>query len=408
MSETFRPKNDLEILQKLVKKSDSKIVLLVMDGLGGLPSRAGGLTELETAKTPNMDALAERGICGLHTLGPGITPGSGAAHLGLFGYDPFHFQVGRGVLAALGIDFDLKDGDLAARGNFCTLNKDGRVSDRRAGRISTEKCQELCDLLKEIELPDTEIFIQPVQDYRFLLVLRGAGLSDAISDTDPQDVGKKPLRPKALKDDALKAAELVEQFVVQAKEILIGKDPANMVLLRGFSMKPDWPNMQTIFGLNPAVIAGYPMYRGVAKLVGMKVLETGLELEQEFHTLEKHWQEYDFFFLHFKPIDSAGEDGDFDRKVELIEQVDGYIPRLLDLNPDVVILTGDHSTPSVMKEHGWQPVPLVIWSRYCRPDEVRTYGERACIQGGLGPRLPATHILPIALANARRFNKYGA
>jgi 2,3-bisphosphoglycerate-independent phosphoglycerate mutase len=408
MSETFRPKNDLEILQKLVKKADSKIVLLVLDGLGGLPYHEGGLTELEIAKTPNMDALAERGICGLHTLGPGITPGSGAAHLGLFGYDPFHYQVGRGVLAALGIDFDLKDGDLAVRGNFCTLTKDGLVSDRRAGRISTEKCQELCDLLKEIELPEIEIFIQPVKDYRFLLVLRGDGLSAEVSDTDPQDVGKKPLRPKALTDNALKAARLIEQFVEKARQILKDQYPANMVLLRGFSMKPDWPTMQTAFGLNPAVIAGYPMYRGVAKLVGMKVRETGSELEQEFQTLEKHWQEHDFFFLHFKPIDSAGEDGDFDRKVELIEQVDSYIPRLLNLKPDVVILTGDHSTPSVMKEHGWQPVPLVVWSRYCRPDQVKTFGERACILGGLGPRLPAVHILPLALANAGRLFKYGA
>ena len=408
MSETFRPKNDLEILQKLVKKSDSKIVLLVMDGLGGLPSHEGGLTELETATTPNMDALAERGICGLHTLGPGITPGSGAAHLGLFGYDPFRYQVGRGVLAALGIDFDLKDGDLAARGNFCTLSNDGLVSDRRAGRISTEKCQELCDLLKDIELPEIEIFIQPVKDYRFLLILRGEGLSAEVSDTDPQDVGQKPLKPQAMIDDALKTAELVDRFVDRAGEILKDHHPANMVLLRGFSMKPDWPTMQTAFGLNPAVIAGYPMYRGVAKLVGMKVLPTGSELEQEFQTLEEHWQEHDFFFLHFKPIDSAGEDGDFDRKVALTEQVDDYIHRLLDLNPDVVILTGDHSTPSVMKEHGWQPVPLVIWSRYCRPDEVKTFGERACIQGGLGPRLPAAHIMPLALANARRFSKFGA
>ena len=408
MSETFRLKDDLTTVQKLVKKNGSKIVLLVMDGLGGLPSQGGGLTELETAKTPNMDALAERGICGLHTLGPGITPGSGAAHLGLFGYDPFHYQVGRGVLAALGIDFDLKDGDLAARGNFCTLTKDGLVSDRRAGRISTEKCQELCDLLKEIELPEIEIFIQPVKDYRFLLVLRGDGLSAELSDTDPQDVGKKPLRPKALTDNALKAARLIEQFVEKARQILKDQYPANMVLLRGFSMKPDWPTMQTAFGLNPAVIAGYPMYRGVAKLVGMKVRETGSELEQEFQTLEKHWQEHDFFFLHFKPIDSAGEDGDFDRKVELIEQVDSYIPRLLNLKPDVVILTGDHSTPSVMKEHGWQPVPLVVWSRYCRPDQVKTFGERACILGGLGPRLPAVHILPLALANAGRLFKYGA
>jgi 2,3-bisphosphoglycerate-independent phosphoglycerate mutase len=240
------------------------------------------------------------------------------------------------------------------------------------------------------------------------LVSRGEGLSADISDTDSQEVGHKPLIPKAQSDKAHKAANLVGQFVEQASKILCDRLPANMILLRGFSMKPDFPNMQNVYGLDPGVIAAYPMYRGVAKLVGMSVLPTGSELGQEFEILEKHWEEHDFFFLHFKPIDSAGEDGDFNGKVALIEQADRYFPRLMDLKPDVVILTGDHSTPSVMKEHGWQPVPIVLWSRYCRPDQVLSFGERACVRGGLGPRLPATQSMPIALANAGRLRKFGA
>lgn len=408
MTDTYGSKNELEVIRKLVKPEKTKILLLVMDGVGGLPASEDGKTELETASTPNMDALAARSICGLHTLGPGITPGSGPGHLGLFGYDPFLYQVGRGVLSALGVDFDLQYGDMAARGNFCTLGEDGLVIDRRAGRIPTEKNRELCALLRTIELPGIDIFVEPVKDYRFLLVLRGENLSGEIEDTDPQDVGKKPLRPIARSDDALKTAEMVGLFIDQAKEILKDQHPANMVLMRGFSTRPVWPTMQEAFGLNPAVIAVYPMYKGVSKLVGMKVLPTGTTLAEEVQTLEEHWGEHDFFFLHVKQIDSAGEDGDFDRKVKLIEEVDRYLPRILDLKPDVVMITGDHSTPATMKYHGWQPVPVLLWSKYCRPDDVKTFGERACIAGGLGPRLPARHLMPIALANARRLDKYGA
>jgi 2,3-bisphosphoglycerate-independent phosphoglycerate mutase len=408
MSNTYGTKKDLDVIRSLAKQETAKILLVVMDGLGGLPSLLTGRTELETARTPHMDALAEKGICGLHTLGPGITPGSGPGHLGLFGYDPFEYQVGRGVLSALGIDFDLHKGDVAARGNFCTVDADGVITDRRAGRLATEKNQELCTLLREIELPGVELFVETVKDYRFLLVLRGKGLSGEVEDTDPQEVGQKPLQPVARSKEALKTAKLVGQFVDRAMEILKDHHPANMVLTRGFSMHPDWPTMQQAYGLNPAVIAVYPMYRGVAKLVGMQVLQTGATLEEEIETLEKYWNERDFFFLHVKPTDSAGEDGDFDRKVSIIEEVDRYLPRLLALKPDVILLTGDHSTPATMKFHGWQPVPVVLWSPWCRPDEVKSFGERACIQGGLGPRIPAKHLMPIMLANAHRLEKYGA
>ena len=399
----------LNFLQTLVEPNKSKIVLLVMDGLGGLPREPQGDTSLEAARTPNLDRLAAESICGLHQpVAPGITPGSGPSHLALFGYDPLEYEVGRGVLSALGIDFDLRPGDVAARGNYCTLDDDGRVADRRAGRIPTEKNRELSALLRDIELPGVEVFVRPVKEYRLLLVLRGEGLSGDLADTDPQDVGQKPLDPEPGSPGAEKTAGLVRQFLGQAREILADHHPANMVLLRGFSQLPDWPSFERAFGLRAAAIAGYPMYRGVAKLVGMDVLETGAEPEEEWGVLEQHWDDYDFFFLHVKRTDSAGEDGDFERKAALIEEVDALLPRLRRLGPDVLVVTGDHSTPAVMKYHSWHPVPVLLWSRYCRADRVDRFGERACMAGGLGPRIPAVDLMPLALANARRLEKFGA
>jgi 2,3-bisphosphoglycerate-independent phosphoglycerate mutase len=399
----------LDFVKELIEPAETKIVLLVMDGLGGVPQEAGGPTELEAAKTPNLDSLAAQSICGLHQpVAPGITPGSGPSHLALFGYDPIEYQVGRGVLSALGIDFDLTFQDVAARGNFCTLDEDGRVADRRAGRISTEKNRQLCELLREIELLGVEIFVKPVKEYRFLLVLRGTGLSGDVSDTDPQDVGEEPVQPEAGAREAEATARLVRQFLDQAQEILADHHPANMVLLRGFSKRPSWPSMETVFGLRSAAIAAYPMYRGVAKLVGMQILDTGENVEEEFDVLEDHWDDFDFFFLHVKRIDSAGEDGDFERKVRLIEEADKLVPRMMALEPDVIIVTGDHSTPSLLRYHSWHPVPVLLHSKYCRPDGVAEFGERACLAGGLGPRIPASNLMPLALANARRLQKFGA
>jgi 2,3-bisphosphoglycerate-independent phosphoglycerate mutase len=364
---------------------------------------------LEAAHTPNLDSLAARAVCGLQQpVGPGITPGSGPSHLGLFGYDPFKYEVGRGVLSALGVGFDLGFQDVAARGNFCSVDDHGRVTDRRAGRIATDKNRELCQLLRQIELPQVEFFVQPVKEYRFLLVLRGKGLSGDVSDTDPLEVGKQPLAPQAGSQEGEATARLVAQFVEQAREILADHDPANMLLLRGFAKRPSWPAMEEVYGLRAAAIAAYPMYRGVAKLVGMQVLETGQEVEEEFATLEEHWNDFDFFYLHVKRIDSAGEDGDFERKVALIEEVDTLVPRLLDLKPDVMVVTGDHSTPSPMKYHSWHPVPVLLWSERCRTDEVDRFGERACMRGGLGPRISAVDLMPLALANAGRLEKFGA
>lgn len=400
---------DLEFIRKLVKPSDTKIVLLVLDGLGGLPLEPGGLTELESAATPNLDALAEEGICGLHQpVLPGITPGSGPSHLAVFGYDPLAYQVGRGALAAAGINFPMQPGDLAARGNFCTIDADGTVTDRRAGRISSETNAELCQRLREIQLADAELFVQTVKEYRFLLVLRGQGLSDQLADTDPQETGKKPLPPKTLSEEAERSAAVVSEFVDKARQVLKGLEPANMVLLRGFAEQPRWPSMSSVFGLRAAAIAAYPMYRGLARLIGMDILETGEKVAEEFDTLETHWKDFDFFYLHIKKIDSAGEDGDFQRKVNLIEAVDEWIPRLRALAPEVLVVTGDHSTPSAQAYHSWHPVPALLWSRFCRPDRVRTFGERACMSGGLGPRFPATDLMPLALANAGRLEKFGA
>jgi len=400
---------DLDFVRKLRKPAETKIVMLVIDGLGGLPRESDNLTELEAADTPNLDSLASQGICGLQEpIGPGITPGSGPGHLALFGYDPIKYQVGRGVLSALGIDFELEPRDVAARGNFCTINNEGYVLDRRAGRISTEKNKELCELLRKIELPSVDVFVETVKEHRLLLVLRGEGLSDNIIDTDPQKIGRKPLQPKSLSSEAKKTAKLVGQFLNQASEILADHHPANMILLRGFSKKPNWPSMEDVFGLKSVAIASYPMYCGLAKLLGMHILETGQTVEDKFNVLVNNWNEFDFFYLHVKSSDSAGEDGDFDRKVAAIEEVDKEIPRLIDLNPDVIIVTGDHSTPSLLRHHSWHPVPVLLWSKYCQVDKVDHFGERTCMTGGLGPRFPAVDLMPLALANALRLEKFGA
>jgi 2,3-bisphosphoglycerate-independent phosphoglycerate mutase len=399
----------LDFIRNLVRRADTKIVLLVMDGLGGLPRGLGEPSELEVAKTPHLDELAVHSLCGLHLpVAAGITPGSGPSHLALFGYDPTEYTVGRGVLSALGIDFDLQERDVAVRGNFCTLDPDGNVTDRRAGRISTAQNMELCRILSDIELPEAEVFVETVKDYRFLLVLRGEGLSERLADTDPQATGVPPGEPKPGSEEALQTARLVDRFVKQAAERLAERHPANMILLRGFARRPEWPDFKQVFGLKAAAIAGYPMYRGLGRLLGMTGLVASDGLDEKFAALKDNWKDFDFFYLHVKQIDSAGEDGNFDRKVELIEEVDQFVPRLLDMGPDVLMVTGDHSTPSSLRSHSWHPVPFMLWSKYCRADNVERFSERACISGGLGPRFPAVDIMPLALANALRLDKFGA
>ena len=400
---------NLDLMKELHIAGQTKIVMLVIDGLGGLPVEPGGPTELEAARTPNLDALAVESICGLSVpISPGVTPGSGPSHLALFGYDPLRYEIGRGVLEACGIGFPLEPSDVAARGNFCTVDENGLVTDRRAGRIPTEKGAELCQMLRVIQLPGVETFVEPVIEYRFVLVLRGEDLSGGLTETDPQQLAVPPREVEALIPEARHTAELFNQWVVQARELLADQYPANMVLLRGPDKTPLLPSMAEVYGLKAAAIATYPMYRGVAKLVGMDILEAGETLEEEVEALKTHWAEYDFFYFHVKKTDSAGEDGDFARKVSVIEHVDEVVvPAIASLEPDVFIVTGDHSTPALLKSHSWHPVPTLFRSRYCRPDEVQAFGERACMRGGLGV-FPATDLMPLAMANALRLTKYGA
>ena len=400
--------DNLELIRKIAVPSPTKIVLVVIDGLGGLPEPATGKTELETASTPNLDRLATKGTCGVVDLiGPGITPGSVPGHLGLFGYDPIDYNIGRGVLEALGIDFDIKPGDVAARGNFCTVDEKGRVIDRRAGRISTEKCTELCNLLNDMLIDNIRILVCPVREHRFVAVFRGEGCATDVSDSDSHQIGAVPKIITARNSEAYKLASIANQFIIQAKAALAEQHPANMILLRGFSKRPQFPTMREVYKLKPAAIASYPTYRGLTKLADMDVLKTGVTPEDALVTLKQSYADYDFFFLHIKGADSAGEDGDFGKKVGIIEQIDVALTELIKLEPDVIMVTGDHSTPALLGGHSWHPVPILLCSRWCRPDRVSEFSETACLAGGLG-RIPATQIMPLAMANAMKLTKFGA
>ncbi len=397
-----------DILKELSIKTESKIILFVLDGLGGLPHPDTGKTELETARTPNLDKLSVKSICGLiNPIAPGIAPGSGPGHLALFGYEPISSNIGRGVLEAVGIDFDLNPGDVAARGNFCTIDKNGLIADRRAGRIATEKSAKLCKMIEGMEINGIKILVAPVRDYRFVAVFRGKGLSPETTDTDPSREGVSPLQVKALNPAAGKLAAVANEFISRARGILTNEQPANMVLLRGFSQPPHLPSTSEIYKLTPAVIAAYPMYRGLAKLVGMNSLKTGETIEEEFKTLKQNYKNYDYFFLHVKGTDSAGEDGDFVRKVRVIEQFDRLLTEVTALNPDVIVVTGDHSTPATLKAHGWHPVPVLLYSKWCRTDGTLHFGENACRTGGIG-RMPTVELMPLMMANALKLIKFGA
>jgi 2,3-bisphosphoglycerate-independent phosphoglycerate mutase len=386
----------LEQIKEIARPTPSRIVLLVIDGLGGLPHPETGKTELESADTPNLDQLATEGICGMiDPIAPGITPGSAPGHLALFGYDPLQFTVGRGVVEALGIDLELKAGDVAARGNFCTVDGDGLVTDRRAGRISTETCIELCGLL------------DGMTEHRFAAVFRGEGFLSDLYDSDPQQEGLPPRVVIARAPEAEKAAEIANEFIARARAKLSDYHPANMVLLRGFSQQPDLPTINEIYKLNAAAIAAYPMYLGLAKLVGMTSLPMCTSIEHEFDIFTRYYLKYDFIYIHIKQADSAGEDGDFERKKRIIEEVDTFLPQVRDSEPDVIVVTGDHSTPAVLKAHSWHPIPLLLYSKWCPPDGVTKFSERFCIGGALG-RFPATQVMPLALANALKLKKFGA
>lgn len=403
---------DQRLLRELHTRDGGKIMLVVVDGLGGLEREAGGPTELEAAHTPNLDRLAAEGTTGmLEIVQPGITPGSGAGHLALFGYDPLTQLVDRGVLAALGIQFPLEEGDVAARGNFCTVGDDGLVTDRRAGRPSSQEGARLVAKLRDhVDLAGVEAMVEPVKEHRFVLVLRdrtGEALGADVTDTDPHRPGVRPLDPEGRTPGSRRTADLVARFVAQAREALADEDRANMVLLRGIAIRPDLPDLHEAYGLTACAVAGYPMYRGLASLLGMTLAPAPDHIGQAAGLVADHWDDHDFFFVHHKQTDSRGEDGDFDAKVAELERLDEAMPALVDLQPDVLVVTGDHSTPAHLASHSWHPVPMLLHAATARRDGATAFGERACMGGGLGRR-PAQDLMALALAHAGRLTKYGA
>lgn len=395
-------------LTPLIQPAATRIVLVVMDGLGGYADAEHG-SELEEAATPHLDHLAAEGVTGLlEPVGPGITPGSGPGHLALFGYDPLEYELGRGALSAAGLGFELQPGDVAARGNLCSLAPDGTVADRRAGRIPDDEARALVERLERgVELDGVEVFFRHEKEHRVLVVLRGADLDPRVTDTDPQQVGVPPLPPQPLDPVAKRTAEVVAELDTQVRALLVGNERAHALLLRGFEGRRELPTFTERYGLRAGAVAVYPMYRGIARLVGMEVLGTPTDLDGQLALLQEHWSEFDYFFIHHKATDSAGEDGDRARKVAAIEALDAVIPEVRALGPDVLVVTGDHATPTQMASHSWHPVPVVLWSPRCGRDEVERFGERACRHGGLGIR-PTKDLMPIMLANAGRLAKYGA
>ncbi|RUM29704.1 MAG: phosphoglycerate mutase [Aquifex sp.] len=407
----------MDILKDIVKRNDSKILLIVLDGLGGLPVKD-GKTELELANTPNLDNLVKKSATGLHIpVDYGITPGSGPGHLGIFGYDPVKYQIGRGILEALGLGIDVNETDIAVRGNYATVkyeNGKAIVIDRRAGRIPTEENRRITARLQEEikEIDGVKVIIKPGMEHRLAIVFRFPEKlpegSDAINDTDPQQVGKEPLIPKGENPNAEKVAQVVRKFIEKASEILKNEQKANYILLRGFAQKPNIPTMEERFGVRACCIAVYPMYKGLASLVGMDVIEfEGSSIQDEVETLKKVWEEYDYFFVHIKKTDSYGEDGNYEGKIKIIEEFDKHLPKFLELKPDVLAITGDHSTPSLLKGHSWHPVPILIHSPYVLGGTSERFIERECLKGELGI-IPAVKITQLLLANALRLKKYGA
>ncbi len=399
------------LIKPLIQKNASKIVYIVLDGLGGLP--VNGRTELEAARTPHLDALAAESACGLHTpVATGITPGSGPGHLGIFGYDPIEYQIGRGVLEALGLGLEVRRTDVAVRCNYATV-KNGVITDRRAGRIPTDLGRKLTERLQDEikKIDDAEIILAPGMEYRFAVIMRFpeplAPDAAMINDTDPQKEGKAPLPPSPMSGSAGKVSKVAETLIHTAAGILKNEEKANFILTRGFSNMPHIPTFEEAFGLHAIAVATYPMYRGLARLVGMNTPVVNGTVEDQISFLKEHYNEYDFFFLHVKKVDSYGEDGNFEGKAQRLEEFDKLLPEILKLNPEVVVVTGDHSTPCLMKSHSWHPVPVMIRSPFVLGRTSTGFSERECLKGELDI-LPAAHLMPLTLAHAGRLKKFGA
>lgn len=394
-------------LTHLLKENDSRIVLVVADGLGGYRD-ADHDTELVEARTPNLDALAAEGSTGLlDPLGYGITVGSGPGHLALFGYDPEQYDLGRGVLSALGVGFNLQPGDVAARGNLATLDEGGIVVDRRAGRISDDEAEKLVErLVDQVSVEGVDVYFQHIAEHRVLVVLRGEGLDHRLADIDPQETGLAPRRPRALHPEAERTAEVVDRLDEAIRSALEG-ERGNALLLRGFDTVHELPSFTERFGVSAATVAIYPMYRGVASLVGMDVLPKPADLAGQIEAMREHWDDYSYFFMHHKKTDSAGHDGDRPGKVAAIEALDAVVPDLTALNPDVLVITGDHASPTQLAAHSWHPVPVVMWGPRVGRDDTTRFDEHAAVQGALGRRR-TMQLMPEMLAAAGRLEKHGA
>ncbi|MFN3740436.1 MAG: 2,3-bisphosphoglycerate-independent phosphoglycerate mutase [Thermodesulfovibrionales bacterium] len=401
----------MDLIKSLIQKNERKIVFVVLDGLGGLP--VNGKTELDAARKPNLDNLARISACGLHVpVFPGITPGSGPGHLGLFGYEPLRYQIGRGVLESLGLGLELTKRDIAIRANYATLKK-GIIVDRRAGRIPTSESAKLTGYLSENikEIEGVEIIFKPGMEHRFAIVLRFPEVlkegADSIMDTDPQKEGREPLPVRAQRPEAEGVAVVIEKLLNKMIPLLREQEKANYVLLRGISMVPDIPDFGSIYGLRPLCIATYPMYRGLARLIGMDIVDIKGDIPEEIETLKEHYDKYDFFFVHIKKVDSYGEDGNFEGKVKKIEEFDNVLSEILNLKPDVLVITGDHSTPSLLKSHSWHPVPVLLYSSYVLGGLSSAFTERECAKGELGI-FPTVYLMSLVLANSLRLKKFGA
>ena len=405
---TWFPLADLALLQSLAQPAPTKLVLLVLDGLGGLPRAPGGPTELEAASTPNLDRLAAEGQAGLsQPIGLGITPGSGPGHLALFGYDPVASNIGRGALSALGLGLRLDAGDLGVRLNFCTVDDQGIVVDRRAGRIDTSLNQALVSRLNEIEVPGVELEFTTESQHRAVLIIRGAYLSPAVEETDPQTAGVPPVEPEPLTATAQHTSAVLRLVTEAVRNCIGSESPANFLLMRGYAGLPELESLKSLYGLRAVCLATYPMYKGLARVAGMAVVD-GLEsVDEQMAALAAVWGDHDYFFVHHKAPDARGEDGDFDAKSAAIEEMDRRLPALRDLGPNVLVVTGDHSTPSRLRQHSWHPVPCLIWGEDVLPDTVESFGERSCGQGALGV-FPAQSIMALMLAHGGRLQKFGA
>ena len=403
-----------DIYSELTLQPKGKMALVVLDGIGDIATPEQGYqTPLEAAKTPNLDALAKESALGrLYPTAPGITPGSGPGHLGLFGYDPLEFQVGRGVIESLGLGLDLIPGDVAARANFCTLDDQNIVTDRRAGRIETSICEELCALLAEKiqKIDDVEVIVKPGKSHRFVVIFRGPGMEGPLSDSDPHREGL-PIPPAQAVDatnaKARKTAEIIGKFYQLALPVLRGRQPANGFLMRGIAHKPAIPTFDVRYKLKPACIAIYPMYKGLAQLVGMDKLEGSQNIAEEMRRYVKEYDNYDYFFIHFKNTDMYGEDGNFKAKTQAVEEFDAALPILLEKRPDVIAITGDHSTPCAVQGHSWHPQPVLLHSKYSGCDGLERFTEKAANCGSLG-HFEAKYLIRHMQANLKMFDKFGA